>query len=160
MSLVFLQLGSNIGERDLVLDKAKKNIEKKIGTITKESTIYETQPWGFNTENLFLNQVIAVETKIEPHELLEIVLKIETLLGRTRKSDKYESRIIDIDILFYDDKIINTEKLIIPHPLIQQRLFVLQPLNEIAGDFFHPVLKTTINKLLLNCEDKLEIKKY
>ncbi|MCD6113404.1 MAG: 2-amino-4-hydroxy-6-hydroxymethyldihydropteridine diphosphokinase [Bacteroidales bacterium] len=160
MNFVFLQLGSNIGDRVLMFDKAKNLIKQKIGAIIKQSSIYETQPWGFNTDDLFLNQVLLVETKIQPDELLEIILNIEVALGRVRKSDKYESRLIDIDILFYDNLIINNEKLIIPHPLIQDRLFVLEPLNEIASDFVHPVLKKTINELLLKCDDKLKIKKY
>jgi len=160
MNFVFLQLGSNIGDRVLMFDKAKNLIKQKIGAIIKQSSIYETQPWGFNTDDLFLNQVLLVETKIQPDELLEIILNIEVALGRVRKSDKYESRLIDIDILFYDNSIINNEKLIIPHPLIQDRLFVLEPLNEIARDFVHPVLKKTINELLLKCDDKLKIKKY
>ena len=160
MNFVFLQLGSNIGDRVLMFDKAKNLIKQKIGAIIKQSSIYETQPWGFNTDDLFLNQVLLVETKIQPDELLEIILNIEVALGRVRKSDKYESRLIDIDILFYDNLIINNEKLIIPHPLIQDRLFVLEPLNEITRDFVHPVLKKTINELLLKCDDKLKIKKY
>lgn len=160
MNLVFLQLGSNIGDRELVFEKTKNLIEQKIGTITKQSSIYETQSWGFFTYNLFLNQVLLVETEIEPDKLLKIVLNIETLLGRVRKSDKYESRIIDIDILFYNNFIVNTEKLNIPHPLIQDRLFVLKPLNEIARDFVHPVLNKTIKELLIECDDKLEINKY
>lgn len=135
-------------------------LEERCGTILKTSGIYETEPWGFECRESFYNQAVVIETPLSPLELLSTVLQIENELGRTRNpNQRYSSRSIDIDILFYDSEIIQTENLTIPHPLIRERNFVLIPLNEIVPDFLHPVFKKTVNELLLSSEDTLNVKK-
>jgi len=160
MAIVFLSLGSNIGDRLHFLVAAKKEINIKIGSIICESSIYEAESWGFSTENFFLNQVIKVNTTLSAIEILNEIKNIEILLGRTRKDiNSYEDRIIDIDILFYDNLIINLENLKVPHPLIPMRRFVLEPLNEICADYNHPGYNKKISQLLFECTDKSKITK-
>ena len=140
----YLSLGSNIGDRKKNLEDAKKNILEKIGDIITQSSIYETEPWGFHAEQNFFNQVIAITTHLQPMDLLKKSLAIESKLGRERTSENYESRPIDIDILFYGHKIINESKLIVPHPELHKRNFVLIPLNELDPDFRHPIKQKKI----------------
>ena len=156
---VFLQLGSNMGDRVNYLNLAKKYIEDEIGSILNESRIYESTPWGVNNQANYLNEVIEVNTIDDPCTILKKILYIEKKLGRVRKR-KWSSRVIDIDIIFYSSIIINKKNLIIPHEYMHKRKFVLYPLNEIAADFIHPVFKKTVNKLMLKCTDKNEIKVY
>ena len=120
--------------------------------------MYTTAAWGNTNQPDFLNQVIVIYTKLQPNELMESILEIEKKLGRVR-TIKNAPRTIDIDILFYEKEIINQKDLIIPHPLIQQRKFVLIPLNELSPLFFHPVLKKNISQLLKLCKDKLPVHK-
>ena len=160
MNNVFLGIGTNIGNREKNLKYAIISINKFIGTILKTSCIYETEPWGFNTEDQFLNMVIEVETNLSPSALLLMINRIETLLGRNRNEKKYVSRAIDIDILLYKDQIINDGNLEIPHPLMHKRKFVMVPLNEIASDFEHPVFKKSIASLLNVCNDKSRVKLF
>jgi len=160
MSSVFLILGSNSGNSLETLEKARVLIAERVGAIADLSPIYRTEPWGFECADWFYNQVLRCETSLLPEEVLNTVLGIETDLGRTRVSTAlnervvYESRIIDIDILYYNDEIISTENLQIPHKHIQDRRFVLMPLCDIAPEFVHPVLKKTSLELLYNCEDR------
>ena len=156
---VFLLIGGNLGDRFALLDQAKMEISEQIGHIIKESSIYESAPWGFESENDFLNQVLIVTTDLKPQEVLKKCLAIENQLGRVRNSDHYTSRTMDIDILFYNDLIINEPDLIIPHPKLHERRFTLEPLNEIAGEFKHPVIKKSIQEISKNCIDKSEVKK-
>jgi 2-amino-4-hydroxy-6-hydroxymethyldihydropteridine diphosphokinase len=158
MNKVFLCLGGNMGERLLNIEKSLIKIEESVGEITKKSKVYETESWGKENELKYLNQVIEIKTEKNAKEVLYLVLKIEHELGRTR-SGKWESRIIDIDILFFNSDIIQTNELIVPHPFLHQRNFVLIPLSEIANDFIHPILNETIEELKNNCEDKLIVKK-
>ncbi len=160
MADVYLLLGGNAGDRISILNKARDLIKLRVGEIINKSCIYESEPWGFDDNTNFLNQVLLVETALSCEILLTEILKIEKLLGRVRQSNHYETRIIDIDILFYEDNIINKENLIVPHPLIQKRRFTLIPLNEIAMDFIHPVLKKTIKELLEECDDRLKVEIY
>lgn len=160
MAEVFLSLGSNLGDRENYLTKAIELINQNIGEIIRKSSFYETQPWGFDVENLFLNQVILIKTHISPVELLSEINFIEKQLERTRNSENYESRTIDIDILYYENQFFSSEKLQIPHKLLHNRKFVLEPLNEIAPDFIHPVLKKNTQELLLNCTDSLFVNKH
>jgi len=153
---VFLSLGSNVGDRIHNLSLSRSKLFNEVGKIIYNSKIYESEPWGFKLQDCFLNQIIVIETYLDSKEVLEKILNIEKKLGRIRKG-KWESRIIDIDILFYNNEVINLKDLIIPHPLIQKRNFILIPLNEIAKDYIHPKLNKTINQLLKLSKDKLNV---
>ena len=159
MPEVYLILGSNIGDRKNYLEQAISMINEAIGKIQAKSSLYETVPWGFDDKNNFLNQVIKVETSLQPENLLKEILQIEKIIGRIRTGEKYSSRVIDIDILFYEKKIIHSENLVIPHPLMHERKFVLVPLAEISGQFIHPVFNKTIQILLNECKDELNVEK-
>ena len=159
MNNVFLLTGGNIGDRILHLQKACAEIEKQVGTILKKSSIYETAAWGSVMQSSFLNQVLLVSTALLPQEVLETILDIESEMGRKRV-EKMGPRIIDIDILFYEDFIIKSSHLTIPHPEIQYRRFVLAPMAEIESSFFHPQLKKDIGLLLYECKDELVVKPF
>ncbi len=158
---VALSLGTNLGNRIENLNQALNLINQKTGKITSISNIYETEPWGFNCDNYFLNNTATLETMLNPFELLLELQKIEKLLGRSTKTkDAYESRIIDIDIIFYENKIISTPKLSIPHPHMHRRKFVLLPLYEIAPEWEHPIFQLNVEQLLKICPDTTEINLY
>ena len=157
MSKVILLLGSNLGTRDKILEKAIDAINESVGLIGKSSSLYQTDPWGFESEDLFLNQVVSVETFLNPMEVLVQIQKIENNLGRTRSGNQYSSRVIDIDILFYDHLRVDMKELQIPHPRLHQRRFTLIPLLEVVGDFFHPVLNERIDVITANCKDKSRV---
>jgi len=159
MKKVFLGLGTNMGERAENLRKAVQSIETDIGHVTKTSSVYETEPWGFHSEEQFLNMVLCAETVHSPGEVLKRILTIEALLGRVRGGDQYVSRVIDIDILLYDDQIIEEESLKIPHPLLHERKFVLVPLCEIEPDLMLPGLGKTLQDLLKICPDNSKVQK-
>lgn len=148
--MIYLGLGSNQGDRLALLEQAIALIAKQIGPVVSRSSFMETEPWGFHSENLFLNAVIGVDSQIPPHELLKITQKIERRLGRTKKSSEgnYHDRPIDIDILLYDELIVHEKRLTIPHPLILERPFVFKPLLEIAPDVVHPEFGETISELI------------
>lgn len=155
MHRIFLGLGSNIGDRTNYISDAVSEIKiNKAIKFVKSSSLYETEPWGVEKQNLFLNIVIEIYTSLTPGELLKFIKETETKLGRTARK-KWTEREIDIDILFYDDLIIKKKGLSIPHPEIYNRNFVLIPMNEIAPDFVHPVLKKNINYLTVNSGDRL-----
>jgi 2-amino-4-hydroxy-6-hydroxymethyldihydropteridine diphosphokinase len=158
MNTVYIQLGSNMGNTTEHLIQAQHNIEQKIGQIIKRSSYYNTSAWGDTKQADFLNQIILVETQLTATKLINQTLKIETAMGRTR-SIRNAARTIDIDILFFNNQIINGKKLTVPHPELQYRRFVLVPLVEIAPSFVHPVLKKTLKKLLLDCQDELNVQK-
>ena len=153
MHKVYLGIGGNIGNKHNNFKKVLIVIEKELGIITKTSSIYETPPWGFESEDNFWNQVVKIETELTPLSLLDSIHKIEKQFGRKRESENYESREMDIDILYFDDIILKKESLVIPHPKIELRKFVLVPLNEIANDFKHPLLESTSFEMLENCKD-------
>ena len=146
LQTVYLLLGSNLGNRKEILEKAIELIAQKVGIIISQSKDYETKPWGVTDQPDFLNLAIAVYTNQSPWEILERTQSIENQLGRVRK-EKWGARLIDIDILFYGDEIINEPDLKVPHPLMQERDFALTPLAEIAPNFVHPVLKKTVLEL-------------
>ena len=147
--LVYLSLGTNLGNKEESLRTAMTLIEEQVGTITSQSALYASTPWGFNSENTFLNNAISVETSLTPEELLSTTQRIEHTLGRTHKSvdGQYSDRLIDIDILLYDDVVMHTPSLTLPHPLMHRRLFVLEPLSEIAPTMIHPLLQKEITTL-------------
>ena len=151
-------LGTNEGDREKNLSEAKELIANEGGRIMKRSFVYETEAWGNEDQPLFYNCALLIETKKNARELLDTVLNIEKKMGRVRNA-KWEPRIIDIDILFFNEEIINEEGLRIPHPFIAERRFVLVPLNEISANAIHPVHKKKISELLAQCSDPLEVKK-
>jgi 2-amino-4-hydroxy-6-hydroxymethyldihydropteridine diphosphokinase len=159
MAVIHLLLGSNIGNRLKQLEKARELVESKIGKITKKSKVYETQPWGENEQDEFLNQALEVETKLKPKKVLEKIAEIEKLMER-EETYKWGPREIDIDILMYEDEMICEMDLTIPHPFLHERRFTLIPLSEIAPDLYHPIMGATILDLLLECEDTLEVNEY
>lgn len=154
----YLLTGGNLGNRQANLLKAIELIEQFCGAITAQSSIYETAAWGYTEQPNFLNQVLKLNTSLEPATLMQKILWIEEQLGRIR-TVKMGPRIIDIDILLMDELILNTELLQLPHPQLPNRRFVLMPLAEIAGNEIHPVEKKTINQLLSNCADSLNVQK-
>lgn len=153
----YLALGSNLGNRLSNLKNAISNLPPQMD-VKKKSLVYETPPWGYAAQPAFLNQVVMVETYMEPENLLNHLKRLETVLGR-EPSFENGPRVIDIDILFYDDVIINSPPLVIPHPRLHHRGFVLVPLNDIAPDLVHPVLGKPISELLLDVE-RLNINEY
>lgn len=157
---VYLLTGSNIEPRMSFLKKASEMLEKQVGIINKQSAIYESEPWGFNADIPFLNQVIVVTTKWSPEELLKNILKIEQNLNRTRGASGYTSRTIDIDILYFGNRIFNANNLTIPHARMHERKFTLIPLAEIAGNFLHPVLRLSNRELLARSKDKVKVWLY
>jgi 2-amino-4-hydroxy-6-hydroxymethyldihydropteridine diphosphokinase len=156
MNTAYLLLGGNMGDRIGIIAKAIMLIDVLCGKVVKMSSLFESEAWGFDNKNMFINQVIIIETEISAQDLLKDLLKIESQLGRIRNGTaNYRSRIIDIDILFFNDEIINDQALKIPHPLLQERKFTLLPLNEIATDLYHPIFNKTIKELLNECKDSL-----
>lgn len=149
MSKVWIALGSNMGEGRENLDLAIKMMNERGVLVEKVSTYIETEPYGYTEQDNFVNAVCITETKLSPRELLEVLLKIELDMGRVRII-KWGPRIIDLDILFYEDLIIDEEDLKVPHIEIQKRSFVLEPMNEISPDKIHPVFKKTVHQLLLD----------
>jgi len=160
MNKVYLLTGGNMGDRMANIRTVYYHIKNGIGKILQESLVYESEPWGFKAEQAFLNQVLLVETDLPPLELLEKCLYIENLLGRTRSSNGYISRTMDIDILFFNDEIIELPQLVIPHNRLHERKFTLEPLNEIAPDFVHPKLNKKIGELLQSCKDSSKVSTY
>ncbi|MDO3642753.1 2-amino-4-hydroxy-6-hydroxymethyldihydropteridine diphosphokinase [Mucilaginibacter sp. L3T2-6] len=158
MKSVFLLLGSNLGDRQYFLRQAIALIDTRVAKVIKTSSIYETQSWGKSDAPDYLNQVIVLETEATAQEVLDKILNIELMLGRKRE-EKWGSRTIDIDILFYGDEIINEEGLHIPHPELHNRRFTLEPLKEIAPDLRHPVFGKTITAIKNELKDNLIVKK-
>ena len=155
---IYLGLGSNMGDRMGQLRKATEMISKTIGKVAKKSHFYETQPWGNTEQDTFLNQVLMVNTTLDPRDILKEITSIEREMGRSRKdSEKWGPRPIDIDILLYGKRVVRDKGLEIPHPELHKRAFVLVPLMEIAPDYEHPVLKKQIDELFMSCEDPSEV---
>ena len=158
MNKAYLLIGSNIGDRKLYLLEAKHFLNT-IGHVAKASSIYETAAWGKTNQATFLNQALLLETVLEATELLNNILGIEEKMGR-RRLEQYGSRIIDIDILLFNDDIIDTPTLTVPHPAMVNRSFTLIPLAEIASNIVHPVYNKTIQILLKECTDMLSVEKF
>jgi 2-amino-4-hydroxy-6-hydroxymethyldihydropteridine diphosphokinase len=153
MATVYLLTGSNLGDRTLQLQQAAARIDQQAGSIEKSSLCYETAPWGKTDQPAFLNQALCITTVFSPTDLLRTLLSIEQQLGRVR-AERYGPRAIDIDILLYDDWVVQEDQLAIPHPELPYRRFALLPLAEIAPLGWHPTLKCTVEALLLNCTDQ------
>ena len=149
MARVCLSLGSNLGPRETYLRKALQALDKELGSLVKCSSFYETLPWGFSSDSLFLNAAACFDTLLSPEEVLAVTQQIEKSLGRKEKSrqGRYADRCIDIDILLYDDRVMQTPDMILPHPHMAERMFVLEPLAEIMPRMLHPLLKKTILQL-------------
>jgi 2-amino-4-hydroxy-6-hydroxymethyldihydropteridine diphosphokinase len=157
---VYLLLGSNLGEREVVIDRAIHLIAEEIGQIVCKSSVYETEPWGKIDQPGFLNVALEVKTSLTAIEVLERALQIEAKLGRVR-FERWGSRIIDIDVIFYNQDVIHIEdRLRVPHPELQNRRFVLEPLMEIAPDFVHPQLNKTVNELYISLADNATVQKH
>ncbi|HEY3404466.1 MAG TPA: 2-amino-4-hydroxy-6-hydroxymethyldihydropteridine diphosphokinase [Ohtaekwangia sp.] len=155
---IFLSLGSNLGDRAQNLIHASRLIRESLGEIILNSSVYQTAAWGNEDQPAFLNQVLEITTSLTPEQALKCVLQIERSMGRER-NEKWGERNIDIDILFYENYIISSGQLTVPHPEIANRRFVLLPLAEIAPYFVHPVLHKTIEELLEICGDNLSVEK-
>jgi 2-amino-4-hydroxy-6-hydroxymethyldihydropteridine diphosphokinase len=155
--IVYIALGSNLGNRLSNLKNAISNFTPQMD-VKKKSPVYETPPWGYADQPAFLNQVVMVETYLEPEDLLGHLKRLETVLGR-EPSFQNGPRLIDLDILFYDDIIVDSPPLVIPHPRLHQRAFVLVPLNDIAPDLVHPLFAKSISEMLLDI-DRLNIVEY
>jgi 2-amino-4-hydroxy-6-hydroxymethyldihydropteridine diphosphokinase len=155
MNKLFLITGGNVGNRKENLRTASKLIKEQIGAIIKSSKIYETDAWGITDQPPFYNQVHIVESEFSTDEIIGKILAIEKQMGRIR-TIKNAARIIDIDILFFNDDIINTESVTVPHKEIANRRFVLSPLNELSPGFIHPLLRKSIHELLCDCKDELK----
>ena len=158
VNIAYLLLGTNLGNRSLNLSQATAMITQTIGLVTAASSIYETEPWGVTGQPNYRNQVLATETALEPMAMLAQIHEIEKSLGRKRRI-RWEARLIDIDILYYNDWLIESPTLVVPHARLAERRFVLAPLAEIAPDFVHPVLKKTNRDLLEECPDLLAVSK-
>ena len=157
MKVLLLSLGSNIGDRLGHINTAIQTLEKDLGKVISNASVYETPSWGFNG-NSFLNTCIEIETKCNTKECLTIIKKIETKIGRNKKTKtEYENRPIDIDIIYSSEGIFNYDDLIVPHPLLQKRKFVLYPLNDIYPLYKHPLIHKNTLELIKNCDDNSEI---
>lgn len=159
MNTAYLLTGGNLGDRVANLAKAREIISQQCGHINAFSSLYETAAWGKTDQPAFLNQAIRLSTQLPARQLIRRLLKAEKLLGRIRE-EKFGPRIIDIDILLFNDEVYNLDHLKVPHPEIPNRRFALLPLSEIAAGVVHPVLNKTIATLLKECPDPLEAKKY
>jgi len=159
MHTIYLLLGSNMGKPEEQLAGAAHHIKKKIGKISRSSSIYQTAAWGKTDQPDFLNQVIIVESEQAAPVVMNNILSIEKQMGRIR-TEKNAPRVIDIDILFFNKEIIHTAQLTVPHPEIQNRRFVLIPLKELSPLLQHPLLHQNISALLAACTDKLDVKKF
>ena len=159
LTTIYLLLGSNLGDRALLMRTAANEIGDRIGNVPHSSALYETAPWGGIEQPAFLNQVLEVNTVLAPEEVLRIILEIEHESGRVRY-ERWGARHLDIDILYFGQTVMDTPRLTVPHPRLHERRFTMVPLAEIAPDFVHPVLEKTNAELLEVCIDEEEVSRY
>lgn len=158
-STVIAGLGSNLGDRFAALERALEFISREAGEVTAVSSVWETEPWGFEADEKFLNMVVVIRTSLQPGRMMQLFRSIEGRMGRRRSGGgKYESRIIDLDILLWDDRVISLPGLEVPHPKLQSRRFVLEPLSEVAPDAVHPVTGLTVTEMLQLCDDMSDVR--
>lgn len=160
MPTVYILLGGNLGNRQRMIGAAIGQIQTIIGAVLDRSSVYETEPWGFPDQPYFLNQLIMVHTELLPEPLLDHIQEIETQLGRVRNGASHGARLIDIDILFYDQQVFRSERLTIPHPQLHLRSFALTPMMELAPDFIHPVFQVPIRELYRRNQDALIVRRF
>lgn len=161
MAEAYLILGSNIGNREQTMHSAIEEINSELGKVIDFSSFYETAPWGYEDDRMYLNLVVKIRTSLNPEFLLEKIHQIERKFGRTRSlMSQYEARTLDIDILFYDDLILQQPNLSIPHSRLHKRRFTLIPLAEIAPSFKHPLLEKSVSQLLFDCPDNSDVKRF
>ncbi|TNF40831.1 MAG: 2-amino-4-hydroxy-6-hydroxymethyldihydropteridine diphosphokinase [Bacteroidetes bacterium] len=158
-SKVITGMGSNLGDRFSALERAMEFIREEAGEITAVSSVWETEPWGFDADEQFLNMVIVLQTTLEPKRFIQLFRSIEGRMGRKKSGGgKYESRVIDLDILFWDDRVISMPGLEVPHPKLHSRRFVLEPLLEVAPEVIHPVTGLTVAEMLQFCDDNSDVR--
>lgn len=158
-SRVIAGLGSNQGDRFAALGRATQLIREEAGEITAASSVWETEPWGFDADEQFLNMAVIIETAMQPRQLMQLFRSIEGRMGRRRSGGgKYESRIIDLDILLWEERIISLPGLEVPHPKLADRRFVLAPLSEVAPGAVHPVTQQTVEEMLQMCDDRSDVR--
>ncbi|NQY67700.1 MAG: 2-amino-4-hydroxy-6-hydroxymethyldihydropteridine diphosphokinase [Flavobacteriales bacterium] len=158
MNELVVIIGGNTGDRVYIMQAAIEKLELAVGLVLEKSGIYESEPWGFESVNPFLNQVLILETALDPNQVLEKINQIENELGRERGADQFIDRTMDIDILFYNKDIVETNNLIIPHKELANRRFVLDPLFEIVPEYHHPKLGKTIREIRVECLDNSMVK--
>ena len=161
MERCFILFGSNMGDKNKIYTQACLLINNRCGRIVAQSSAYESEPWGFEAKEWFLNRLIVVETELEPEAMMQQLLDIEAELGRVRHPEAggYASRTADLDILYYGSRIVLTDSLTIPHPRLHQRRFALLPLCEVVPEFVHPAFNMTQTELLKRCFDFSEVRK-
>ena len=158
-STVIAGLGSNLGDRFAALGRAMDLIREEAGVITAASSVWETEPWGFDADDLFLNMVVVIRTTLDPARLMQLFRSIEGRMGRKRSGGgQYESRLIDLDILLWDNRVITLPGLEVPHPKLHSRRFVLEPLAEVAPEAIHPVTGLTVTEMLELCDDRSDVR--